>query len=98
MTEADIVARVSLLETSQGGRVGPTPSSYFGCLALLRTGEYRDCRLLLASVGSLSPGQAADVPIKFLDPEVMTRLRPGDSFVLWESRAIGQAEVLAISK
>ena len=31
MSEADVIARVTLYPTAEGGRRGPTPDQWFGC-------------------------------------------------------------------
>jgi len=65
MVSADITAHVWFYPTAHGGRHGSTPNDKFGCLFELE-GDYFDCRLLLTEIGALSPGQHAEVPIKFL--------------------------------
>jgi hypothetical protein len=89
----DLIARIHLFPTLEGGRQGPTPSDKFGCL-LEFNGEFFDCRLLLEETGSLWPDQEAVVSIKFLDPDLAKlRLRPGDRFYLWEGKRIAEGEV-----
>lgn len=89
----DLIARIHLFPTLEGGRQGPTPSDKFGC-PLEFNGEYFDCLLLLGETGSLWPGQEAVVPIKFLNPDLVKHLlKQGDKFYLWEGKRIAEGEV-----
>jgi len=95
--DSDIVARVRLYTTAEGGRDGPTPVGSFGCLFVLGSSLF-DCRLLLAETGPLRPGSTAVVPIRFLHPEIVRdHLRVGSRFFLRESRAIAEGEVQSLS-
>jgi hypothetical protein len=95
--EPDIIARVSVYAANHGGRQSTIPPVQFGCPFFFE-GEGFDCRLLLDQVGvSLSPGSTADVPIKFVCPElVKPRLHRGARFKLWESGDFAEGEVLEI--
>lgn len=90
---ADIVARVTLFPSSEGGRRGATPREMFACIFEYE-GESFDCRLLLGKVGPLSPGSETLVPIKFVRPDlVKSRLGCGARFTLREISVIGDGEV-----
>lgn len=93
----DIVARVRLYPTTDGGREAPLQPRQFSC-PLFFQNEGFDCRLLLDLTGeTLFPGAEAEVPIKFLFPEnVKPRLKPGDSFKLWDLKYFAEGEVLKI--
>jgi len=94
--QADIIAHVRFYPTAHGGRQGPTPKGAFGCLLELH-GDCFDCRLLLTETGPLSPGQQADVPIKFLNFDlVKDQLVPGKKFFLRERQIIAEGEVAKI--
>ena len=96
MTHADIIAHVRLYPTAHGGRQGPTPTNTFGCLLELN-GDCFDCRLLLTEIGALSPGQQAEVPIKFLNFDlVKNRLAPGEKFFLRDRKIIAEGEVTKV--
>jgi hypothetical protein len=89
----DLIAKIYLFPTSEGGRQGPTPSEKFGCL-LEFNGEFFDCRLLLEETGALWPGQEAVISIKFLNPDLAKhQLKLGDSFYLYEGKRIAEGEV-----
>jgi hypothetical protein len=92
----NITAQVSLLPSAEGGRKGPTPPDVFGCPVGI-SGEFFDMRIDLSMVGPLRPGTSAEVPIRFLRPDlVVPLLHPGDTFTLWEGRTIGTGKVLRI--
>lgn len=93
----DIIARVSLFATAQGGRTTTIPSVQYGC-PLFIAGEGFDCRLLLDQVGiSLAPGTTADVPIKFLFIDlVRSRLAVGVQFKLWEGGTFAEGKILQV--
>ena len=96
MVHADIIARIRLYPTAHGGRQGPTPKDRFGCLLELN-GDCFDCRLLLTETGALSPGQQAEVPIKFLSFDlVKNRLAPGAKFFLRDRTIIAEGEIVKI--
>ncbi len=91
--KADILAKVTLYPTSQGGREGATPSDKFGCLCVVNGSNF-DCRLLLVGIGALRPGQSVTVPIKFLDADRAKKfLGVGTRFFLREVKVIGEGEV-----
>jgi len=96
MVQPDILAKVYLYPTDQGGRKSPTPSNYIGFPCYFE-GNYYDCRLLLDGIGSISPGDTVDVPIIFLYSEkIMTLLKIGSKFKLWEGGFKGEGVVLKI--
>ena len=97
MLKPDITARVRLYHTSEGGKRTAIPPVQFGCVFHFE-GEYFDCRMLLDQVQvALDPGYPAEVPIKFLFPELIKgRLKYGDSFQLWEGKDIAEGTVLQV--
>ena len=96
MVHADIIARVWLYPTARGGRQGPTPRDTFGCLLELN-GDCFDCRLLLTEIGALSPGQQAEVPIKFLSFNLLkNQLAPGAKFFLRDRTIIAEGEIVKV--
>jgi hypothetical protein len=66
--EPHILAEVYLLPTTEGGRRMTTPADVFGCPVGIGS-EYFDMRMDLTAIGSLSPGDTAQVPIRFLCPD-----------------------------
>lgn len=94
MASADIIAKVRLYPTCEGGRDSGTPPDSLRCI-FVYDGENFECRLLLT--GSLIPGQEATVPIKFLRPELIKQtLRAGSCFSLRELRSIGEGIVESV--
>ena len=94
----DIIADVRLLPTVEGGRGGPTPSDFFGCPFIMPNGDYHDARMDLGMHGSLAPGEAARLSIKFLNPKTaLSKLSIGSVLQLWEGKVIGEATVVDIS-
>jgi len=93
----DVVARIHLYRTEDGGRGNTIIGARFGC-PFVYDDEAFDCRILLDQFGtSLAPGQTAQVAIKFLNPEfVKPRLQIGSRFKLWEGKAFADGEVLEI--
>jgi hypothetical protein len=93
----DLVARVHLYRTEEGGRGNTITGGRFGC-PLVYDGEAFDCRILLGQGGaSLAPGQTADVFIKFLRPDLIKpRLQAGSRFKLWEGKDFADGEVLEV--
>lgn len=84
MVRPDVLATVRLLSTKEGGRHLPTPTNFLGCQFYLEADCF-DCRLLFEKVGSMTPGQQADVLIKFLTPDIaLPRLKVGTAFILRE--------------
>ena len=94
--EPEIIAEVTFLPTNLGGRRGPTPPDHFGCPLQIAKHLF-DCRLLLAGIGAVSPGQTVTVPIKFLQPELVApHLHEGAEFELWERGTIAKGHVVAL--
>lgn len=98
MLAGDVIGRVRLLSSEEGGRKGPTPPDKLVCVFITAKSAF-DCQLILGDVGALSPGQSADVPIKFLDPDVaLEAIRIGTQFELWEGRVIGEGRVVQMCR
>lgn len=94
--DAHLIAEVTLYATERGGRQGPTPPDWFGCLCQLANGDSHawDCRLLLHG-SPMTPGETRRIEITFLSPDqaVPAILKTG-RFLLWEGRVIGEAKVI----
>ena len=97
--------KLSLLPTDQGGRGLPiVPLRDFGCPVFFKdTPELSehgyDCRLLVQQYGKeIHPGEKVqEIQIAFLSPnDVFPHIKNGTKFDLWESRKIGEGEVIAI--
>jgi hypothetical protein len=92
----DIVAEIHMKPSSEGGRLGPTPSDYFSCPIEI-DGECFDVRFDLSECGRIAPGETMRVPLNFLDAK---RAKPhfsvGGSFLLREGRVIGSGRVLHV--
>ena len=87
MADPDASATIALLPTDQGGRNGPTPDGWFGCVMAVGERNY-DIRIALDE--PLAPGTTRRVQIQFLEPRSALRvLSPGATFSLWEGREIG---------
>src|SRR4051794_36896621 len=83
----DAIAVVALLPTDQGGRAGPTPEKWFGCVLTIG-GQNYDVRLELDRPPV--PGAARRVALHFLDPRsALAGATPGTPFDLWECGTIG---------
>lgn len=94
-----ILAEVRLLPTEAGGLKGPTPPDVFVC-QIGGGGESFEMLMDLSSIGSLSPGSTARVPIRFSRPEYINPLiQVGTEFALREigaSGKIGGGKVLEV--
>jgi hypothetical protein len=92
----DLIAKVHLLSTNEGGRGGPTPNHKFSCIMII--GDHNlDVRLHLDGVGQLRPGQEALVPISFLDPEFAKDfVKEGAAFKLREAKIIGEGIIVEL--
>lgn len=91
-----LVAEITLYATERGGRQGPTPPDWFGCLCQLARGDSQgwDCRLSLHG-SPMAPGETRRVELTFLsvDQAVPAILETG-RFFLWEGRIIGEGKVV----
>jgi hypothetical protein len=89
----DFVVSLNLFPTDDGGRHGPTPAGHFNCLMTIDEQNF-DVRLHLESVGSISPGQQARVPISFLNLKLARKhCSVGQRFSLRESKVIGDGVI-----
>lgn len=87
MADPDAIAIVALLPSDQGGRNGPTPDRWFGCVMFVGDEKF-DVRIALDA--PLAPGSTRRVGLQFLDPRsALGVLSPGIGFSLWEGREIG---------
>lgn len=92
----DLTADVTLYPTERGGRRGPTPTGWFGCLGKLAAEEPRgwDCRILLHGTG-LRPGETRRADVIMLGgAEATGVLHDAGRFLLWEGHVIGEASVV----
>ncbi|MDR2874528.1 MAG: hypothetical protein LBV44_01180 [Methylobacillus sp.] len=98
--QPDIIAKVTMLIMDKGGKASippPIPPTHYGCPMFIN-GEGFDCRLLLDQVErTLEAGITAEVPIKFLNFNLVKNLlAPGVRFTLWEMRDFAEGEILEI--
>lgn len=95
----DIIATITFVMTQQGGRKSPIMHEAFGCI-FEHAGQTNDCRLLVAGMGDIWPGQKVTVPIVFLCPDlVLPRIKVGDVFTLREAKTIAHGiidEIVAV--
>lgn len=95
-TIIDIVARIKLYHTNEGGRESSTQSDRFACIFEFEKENF-SCFFNLTDIGPLYPGFAGNVPIAFLSPKLIKhRLKIGSQFLLKECRIIGEGEVIDI--
>ncbi len=93
-SSGDIFARVHFF--ADGGRKGPTPETELNCFFSIDDKLF-DCRLYLHEVGSVAPGQSVEIPIAFLNRDlVLPRLDVGSKFRLRELGYTADGEVLAL--
>lgn len=91
-----IVGRIRMVPSELGGRILPTPADRYVC-QLKHAGDVRNCIVLLDTVGSLRPGQAAEVRIAVESSrDIPFEPSPGAHFTLWEMRTVATGEVVAI--
>lgn len=89
----DLLAKVRLFRTEEGGRKGPTPTDQLHCMMLV-SGLTLDVRLYLHDTGSLHPGDEAIIPIWFLYPDLAKpHVAVNQTFKLRELRVIGEGIV-----
>jgi hypothetical protein len=94
--QAHLIADVTLYRTEDGGRRGPTPAEWFGCLCRLTKDSTPawDCRLILEG-RRLAPGETRRVGICFLSGECAAQIfRHAGKFFLWDMRIVGEAIVV----
>jgi len=90
----DFIAEIAFLPTSEGGRVSPTSSAWYGC-PLGIDGQFFDARIDLSTLGAVAPGQSVLAPVKLLCAELgLTHFKVGSSFTLQEGRTIGSGKVV----
>ena len=95
MIKIGILGRIYFYKTEDGGKKIPV-ENMFGCPAYI-DGKYYDCRLHLENNDVIYPGETKDVNISFLSKEkVLSSLKIGSEFKLWEGRFIADVEVLDI--
>ena len=93
----DVLIKVRLKTTAEGGRQGPIVigEELYGC-PLFVDGEAFDCRLLL-NAQTLRLGETYELPVKFLNPDfALPKLSPGKPVKLWEGKDIAIGEVVRL--
>ena len=93
----DAIIKVRLKTTGEGGRQGPIVigEAPYGC-TLFVGGEAFDCRFLMRAQ-TLELGNAYELPIKFLNPQLaLPTLSPGKPVMLWEGKEIATGKVVRL--
>lgn len=95
--QADLLLKIHLFTSDNGGRKSDTPSDSFKCLFKVFD-EYHDVQLVLSESGSLHPGQTATVPARLLRPDLVNSLMTqGQTFKLCEGRhVVGEGSVVEV--
>ena len=89
----DLIAKITLLPTEEGGRRDVTPDDKLNCIMVIGSRHF-DVRLHLDRTGALRPGQKAIVPISFYDPDLAKDfVEVGQKFKLRELTTIGEGLV-----
>lgn len=94
----DVTARIHLYSKDQGG----TPNQIslgFRCPLRFEGNDetFHDCRLFLEPNRRYSAGEVFTVAVSFLCRELVeNQLKEGAKFKLWDSRFIGEGEVLRV--
>lgn len=90
----DIKAKINLYLAEEGGRSSATLDTHFS-FRIEIGGKYFDARAILSNHGKLKPGDVVELPVKFLDPQVvLPQMRIGCKFPIWEMSQVGELEVL----
>jgi hypothetical protein len=100
----EVIARIRLRRTEDGGRSTPIPPTTFGCPLFFEgipelSHHGYDCRMFIGEHGRpILPGTTADgIALVFLSPdEVLPHMKPGVTFSIWESKIIGRGEVVRV--
>jgi hypothetical protein len=92
--EPDAIIEVRFTTTEEGGRRSPVEGDY-RCPFVI-DGEAFDGRLLLSGQ-RLELGLRYEVPVRFLNPElVIPMLAAGKPFVLWEGKAVATGRIIRV--
>jgi hypothetical protein len=94
----EIRARIRLFSKQEGSPKNfPLCPPQYEC-PLYYKEQYYDCQLILDAFDRpLELGSSFEAPVKFMWPQaVAPKLRPGDSFCLWDEGIIGEGKITAI--
>jgi hypothetical protein len=98
--QPDIFARVTMYPADQTGRPGTFGSEYWPCLVHFPEDGAKqswDARILLFEHGAFSPGEEAELPIKFLNwALVRDRIRAGVQFEIRNPKPLGNGTVTRV--
>ncbi|WP_233829567.1 hypothetical protein [Paraburkholderia sp. ZP32-5] len=98
--QPDVVLRLRLRTTAEGGRNGPVfvnPGTHFGCLLVIE-GQHFDCRWLLEG-RHLKLGHEHNVPVKFLSfALVAPLLAVGKGVQMWEGKVFADGVITDICR
>jgi|GEM_PF-1494085 hypothetical protein len=95
MLKPDVYLNIKFYETCNGGRKGPTPSDFFGCIFKIDDQNF-DGRMLLAEISSIYPVDCKErVPVKFLNYDnVKNKLHIGKKIYIRDGGTVGEAIVV----
>ena len=94
----EAIIKVRLYSEEEGGRKSPIRTHRYGC-PLFFKGKGYDCRFLKTEKSLLQLGEEHEIPIKFLNPElVLYQIYEGAKIQLWEGKIIGEGVILKISQ
>lgn len=93
----DIIARIRLLTTAEGGRMSNIAAGDYGCPVMFGDKGF-DCRLIRSeNARPLILGTIEEVLVKFLSRDLVEKhLQEGARFNLWEGKVIGEGEILKV--
>jgi hypothetical protein len=96
-------ADIRFIPTKDGGRKQPIPMMNFGCPVYFEgvselSGHAYDCRLLVKEYGrSIVLGDDIQgIRMIFLSPNIISHVRVGTRFALWEGKIIAHGVVTSI--
>lgn len=85
----NISLKVRFKPSQEGGKTIPISGEFYGCPMII-DGEAFDCRLLLNGQ-VLQLGKWYEVPVKFLNPDIVFPiLRGGKKVSLWEGKNVAE--------
>lgn len=95
--EPDLIVQVRFKTPEEGGRTSPVSGGFYGCPFIVDD-EWFDCRLLLSDL-RIQPGQTYEVPVKFLNWQLVScKVYDGKVFALWDGKEVATGKVLRVMR
>ena len=95
--EKEIIARIEFFSKEQGGIEAPKSKFIRDSVTFDEGGSFYPAHIFLDHLVSVKAGDIIEVPMVFLDYELVSKfIRVGAQFLVWERRFIAKGKIIQV--